>query len=138
LSRENLAAAKQDMIQLLGAGGVNDEIGAQITHSQTEWSDAPHGEADQASFIVYPKSTQDVSNIVKICHKHRIPIIPFSGGTSLESTLAAINKEVFIDFQKMRDIIELHEQDMDVVVQPGISYDALNERLADKRLFFPP
>ena len=65
-------------------------------------------------------------------------MIPYSGGTSLESTLAAIHGEVCIDFQKMKKVININEQDIDVVVQPGISYDELNDILAEKGLFFPP
>lgn len=138
LSKENLDGARKEILKLLGPDGIDDDLGARTAHSGTQWSESPHGDTDRASFIVYPTSTRDVSEIAKICHRRRIPMIPFSGGTSLESTLAAINQEVFIDFKKMNKIIEVHEQDMDVVVQPGISYEQLNEVLADKKLFFPP
>lgn len=137
-SAENIAGAKEEFIKLLGPTGVNDDLGARIAHSSTQWSEAPHGDEDRGSLIVYPTSTKDVSEIAKVCHRRRIPMIAFSGGTSLESTLAAIHQEIFIDFQKMNTIIDVHEQDMDVVVQPGISYDELNETLAGKNLFFPP
>jgi len=138
MSKENLAGARQELIKLLGPGGVSDDLGTRIAHSATEWSEAPHGELDRASLVVYPTSTKDVSEIAKICHRRRIPMIAFSGGTSLESTLAAVNQEICIDFQKMDKIIQLNEHDLDVVVQPGIGYEQLNEFLADKRLFFPP
>ena len=67
-----------------------------------------------------------------------MPVIAFSGGTSLEATLAAQNNEICIDFGRMNEVIELHSDDMDVVVQPGVGYQELNEQLAAHNLFFPP
>jgi D-lactate dehydrogenase (cytochrome) len=138
MSNENLEAAKKELIKLLGPDGVDDDLGARIAHSSTQWSEAPNGDADRGSFIVYPTSTKEVSEVAKICHRHRIPMIAFSGGTSLESTLAAIHQEVYVNFKRMKKIIAIHEDDMDVVVQPGISHGELNEAIANKHLYFPP
>ena len=65
-------------------------------------------------------------------------MIGFSGGTSLEGTLAAIHGEVCVDFSRMNRVVALHKRDMDVVVEPGVGYVELNELLAKEKLFFPP
>ena len=137
-SQKNMKKLQKELVALLGKDGVSDDIGTRIAHSSTEWSPAPNGDLDRPSLVVYPKTTEDVSNIVKLCHEHRIPMIAFSGGTSLEATLAAQNNEVCIDFKKMNKVIALHKDDMDVVVEPGVGYEELNEHLAAHGLFFPP
>jgi D-lactate dehydrogenase (cytochrome) len=138
LSEANINAAKREFIQLLGSDGVSDHLDTRIAHSSTDWSPAPRGELDRPCLIVYPRTTEEVSKIVKICHNRRIPMIGFGGGTSLESTLAAIHGEVCIDFKKMNKVLTLHKQDMDVVVQPGVGHEDLNALLAAEDLFFPP
>ena len=66
-------------------------------------------------------------------------MIPFSGGTSLEGALAAITKGgVCIDFKLMNRVLAVHDKDLDVVVQPGVDYEKLNQMLAKDGLFFPP
>lgn len=64
-------------------------------------------------------------------------MIPFSGGSSLEANFAAPHGGVTIDFVFMNRILELHEPDMDVVVQPSIQWMDLNEKIKDSGLFFP-
>ncbi|KAK6365725.1 D-lactate ferricytochrome c oxidoreductase [Exophiala oligosperma] len=138
LTDKNIQGAKTDFVALLGEDGIDENLHARISRSSTDWSPAPHGELDRPCLIVYPTTTEDVSQIVKICHRRRIPIIGFGGGTSLESTLAAIHGEVCIDFRRMNKVIEVHDKDLDVVVQPGVGYVELNEILGKAGLFFPP
>ena len=139
LTPANVAAAKKELISLLGQENVSDDPATRVAHSETEWSESPNGGAiDRPSLIVYPHSTEDVSAIARICHRHHIPMIGFSGGTSLEGALAAVNHEICVDFCRMDAIIAVHEEDMDAVVQPGLSHNVLNAALEEKGLFFPP
>ena len=87
--------------------------------------------------IVYPTSTDEVATIAKTCSKYRVPMVPFSGGTSLEGNFAAPHGGVCIDFACMDAIVAFHPDDMDVVVQPGLPWMALNEQIKDAGLFFP-
>ena len=137
VSNENIKRAKQEFEALLGTAGVNDNLGDRVSQSSTEWSPAPKSD-DIPALIVYPTSTEDVSEIAKICHRRRIPMIGFSGGTSLEGALAATEGGIFINFRKMNKIMVLHERDLDVVVQPAVGWEELNEELAKHKLFFPP
>ncbi|MCJ1476827.1 D-lactate ferricytochrome c oxidoreductase [Lambiella insularis] len=136
LSEKNLIGAKEELIAPLGKDLVSDDLGTHIAHSSTEWLPVPRGDLDRPSLVVYPRSTTDVSEIAKICHKRRIPMIGFSGGTSLEGTLAALNNEICLDFRAMNKVIALQQDDMDVIVEPGLGYEELNQPLASEGLFF--
>ncbi|RDV05831.1 FAD-binding oxidoreductase [Undibacter mobilis] len=87
--------------------------------------------------VVYPQSTEDVQQIVRICAKHNMPIIPFGTGSSLEGHVNAPQGGVSIDFRDMNKLVTVHAEDLDCVVQPGITRKELNEQLRDSGLFFP-
>src|SRR5581483_4667542 len=87
--------------------------------------------------VVFPQSTEDVQQIVRICAQHGVPIIPFGVGTSLEGHINAPQGGVSIDFRDMNKVLTVHAEDLDCVVQPGITRKALNEHLRDSGLFFP-
>lgn len=137
-SQVNIKRAHDDFVALLGEENVSLAHGERVSRSSTEWSPAPRAD-DIPSIIVYPRGTEDVSGIAKICHRRRIPMIGFSGGTSLEGTLAAQHKEVCVDFNRhMNNVLEVRKDDMDVTVQPSVGYQELNELLAKDDMFFPP
>jgi D-lactate dehydrogenase (cytochrome) len=87
--------------------------------------------------VVFAQSTQDVQEIVRICAAHRVPVIPFGTGTSLEGQINAPHGGVSIDFRDMSRVLEVHAEDLDCVVEPGITRKQLNEHLRDQGLFFP-
>jgi len=87
--------------------------------------------------VVYPQSTEDVQKIVRICAANHVPIIPFGVGSSLEGHVNAPFGGVSIDFRDMNRLLAVHTQDLDCVVQPGITRKQLNEQLRDSGLFFP-
>ncbi len=75
---------------------------------------------------------------MKICHQRRIPVTGYSGGTSIEGHYAATRGGICIDFGRMDKILKLHKEDLDVIVQPALGWELLNEELAEEGLFFPP
>ena len=87
--------------------------------------------------VVTPKSTEEVSQIVKLCAEHQVPVIPYGTGTALEGHVAALHGGISINMQEMNDVIEVHDEDLDVVVQPGVTHKQLNRYLHDRGLFFP-
>jgi len=109
-----------------------------MQHSGSEWSTHIHDPKEHPFLIVYPSSTEDVSQIMKICHRRRIPVTGYSGGTSLEGHFANTRGGICVDFARMDKILKLHKEDMDVVVQPALGWEILNEELAHDNLFFPP
>jgi D-lactate dehydrogenase (cytochrome) len=87
--------------------------------------------------VVYPQSTEDVQQVVRICSANRVPIIPFGVGTSLEGHVNAPRGGVSIDFRDMNKVLAVHAEDLDCIIEPGITRKALNEQLRDSGLFFP-
>ncbi|KAI4594379.1 hypothetical protein KJ359_008403 [Pestalotiopsis sp. 9143b] len=106
-------------------------------HGYSEWSSINTESLPVA--VAYPRSTEQVSIIARICHQYRIPIIPYSGGSSLEGNFSAPYGGISVDFAYMDQIIEFNKNDMDIVVQPSIGWQDLNEQLArmESGLFFP-
>ncbi|KAH1090402.1 hypothetical protein J1N35_017659 [Gossypium stocksii] len=87
--------------------------------------------------VVFPRSEEEVSQIVKSCNKHKVPIVPYGGATSIEGHTLSPNGGICIDMTLMKRVKALHIRDMDVVVEPGIGWMELNEYLEPYGLFFP-
>lgn len=87
--------------------------------------------------VVFPRSEDEVSKIVKSCNKHKVPIVPYGGATSIEGHTLAPHGGVCIDMTLMKRVKSLNIKDMDVVVEPGIGWMELNEYLEPYGLFFP-
>jgi len=87
--------------------------------------------------VVFPQNTGDVQQIVRICADKGVPVIPFGVGTSLEGHINAPIGGVSIDVRDMNKMLAVHAEDLDCVVEPGITRKALNEHLRDQGLFFP-
>jgi D-lactate dehydrogenase (cytochrome) len=87
--------------------------------------------------VVFAASTGDVQDTVRICAQHRVPVIPFGTGTSLEGHVNAPFGGVCIDVRDMNRVLAVHAEDLDCVIEPGITRKQLNEYLRDKGLFFP-
>ena len=132
----NIDEARKEFLAIVGQSGIDDDPGNLKSRSSSEWSISPVD--SYASLILFPQSTLQVSKIMEVCHRRRIPVTGFSGGTSLDGALAATRGGICIDFSRMNKILEFHERDMDVVVQPAVGWQQLNQYLARKGLFFPP
>jgi D-lactate dehydrogenase (cytochrome) len=87
--------------------------------------------------VIWVESTDEVMEIVRVAAGHRVPIIPFGAGTSLEGHVNAPRGGLSIDFSRMNRVLSVNQQDLDCIVEPGISRRALNEQLRDTGLFFP-
>lgn len=120
---------------MLGEEAISTDGEDLRAHGFSEWSSINIEQLPVA--VAYPKSTNEVSQIAETCHKYRMPMIPYSGGSSLEANFSAPNGGMSVDFAYMDKIVALHEDDMDVVVQPSVQWMQLNEQIKDTGLFFP-
>ena len=87
--------------------------------------------------VVFARSTEEVRDIVNICRRHRVPMIPFGVGTSLEGHILAVQGGVCIDLSQMNRVLAVHEEDLDAVVEAGVTRKQLNEFIKHTGLFFP-
>ncbi|MDE2578395.1 MAG: FAD-binding protein [Hyphomicrobiales bacterium] len=87
--------------------------------------------------VIFAESTEDVADAVKLCAARGVPVIAFGTGTSLEGHINAPFGGVSIDLSRMNQVLSVHAEDLDCVVQPGITRTALNAFLRDTGLFFP-
>src|SRR5713101_2200639 len=87
--------------------------------------------------VVFPQAAGDVQDIVRLCAAHRVPVIAFGVGTSLEGHVNAPYGGVSIDFRDMKAVLKVDAEDLDCVIEPGVTRKALNEHLRDQGLFFP-
>ena len=128
----NIAAAITEIKALLG-DRVHTSQAIRDLHGQNE-SYYPPMPPDA---VVYVNTTQETSDAVKICAKHKCPIIPWGVGTSLEGHALALRGGITINMQNMNAVTEIADDDLLAVVQPGITRVELNEKLRTTGLFFP-
>lgn len=87
--------------------------------------------------VIYPFCTEEVAQIVKLCHRYRIPVIPYGTGTSVEGHLLATRGGICLDLSEMDQVLAVNPQDMDCRVQAGVTREDLNKALRYDGLFFP-
>jgi D-lactate dehydrogenase (cytochrome) len=87
--------------------------------------------------VVFAQNTQDVADAVALAAAHRVPVIPFGVGSSLEGHLLAVQGGISIDVSRMNAVLSVNAEDLTVTVQPGVTRKAVNEAVKSEGLFFP-
>ena len=87
--------------------------------------------------VAFVETTQEVVEIVKLCHQHGVAITPFGAGTSLEGHVNPVRAGISLDLSRMNNVLEVNSEDMDCLIEPGVTRQQLNEYLRDQGLFFP-
>jgi len=88
--------------------------------------------------VVWPLSSAEISQILKMANEDRIPVTPWGAGTSLEGNPIPVEGGIVLDLQQMNRILELRTEDLQVRVEAGVIYKELNQTLSRHGLFFPP
>ena len=121
---------------------LKSRFGAQFSDAQAVREQ--HGR-DESAFttvpppaaVVFAESTQDVADLVRLCARHKVPVIPFGVGSSLEGHLLAVQGGISVDLARMNRVLSINAEDLLVTVQPGVTREQLNAEIRDTGLFFP-
>jgi D-lactate dehydrogenase (cytochrome) len=133
---ESVAPAPRDAViaslhQLLG-----ERLSTATPVREKHGKDASYHPCVPPDAVAFSQSTEEVSEIVKICAQHKVPVIPFGSGTGLEGHVVALRGGVCLDISRMNRILQVRPADLDATVQAGVTHQQLNEHLRDTGLFF--
>ncbi len=87
--------------------------------------------------VAFVRTVDEVVAVVRLCQQHRVPLVPYGAGSSLEGHTLAVHGGLTLNLQQMNQIVQVHAQDQTATVQPGVTRKALNAELRDSGLFFP-
>jgi D-lactate dehydrogenase (cytochrome) len=120
---------------------LQSSLGQRITLSKSDL--ALHGQSEShfpptpPDAVAYPETTAEVAEIVTLCARHRVPVVAWGTGTSLEGQAQAFRGGIVVDFSRMNAVLDVATADMTARVQPGLTRQALNDALRATGLFFP-
>lgn len=113
-----------------------EQVTANDTVRELHGRDESYHEEKQPDLVVFPKTVEEVSSIMKISKRFQMPVVPFGLGTSLEGHVIPAKGGITIDFSLMNKVIEVLPEDFLVKVQPGVTRSQLNKELKKYGLFF--
>jgi D-lactate dehydrogenase (cytochrome) len=125
-------SAARDLRQLLGARA-SDAAAVREHHSHGESYHTPAA----PDIVCFPHTTDEVAGVVRIAGAHRLPIVPFGAGTSLEGHVNAIRGGIALDLREMNKVVRVSVDDLDVTVEAGVTRLQLNKALNNTGLTFP-
>ncbi len=124
-------AAIEEIRELLG-----DRLSTGSSIREIHSRDEAYSTPSLPDAVAFPETTEEVSQIMRICTNHKCPVVPYGVGTSLEGHIVPIHGGISIDTSRMNQILEVHAEDLDAVVQPGVTREQLNEDLRATGLMF--
>lgn len=107
------------------------------SHADTYFNSYHPETNEKPYYVIYPRLTEEVSQIMKILHTYRVPVVPISGKSSLEGHFVHTRQGVCLDLSLMDQILEVNATDLDARVQAGIGWETLADYLEDYNLLFP-
>lgn len=128
ISTENIIEALRTVLK-------NDQVTVNETVRELHGRDESYHAAMLPDIVVFPESTKDVSNVMKVSKEYQIAVVPFGLGSSLEGHIIPSKGGITIDFSLMNKVLEVRENDFLVKVQPGVTRTQLNKELKKYGLF---
>ena len=129
--QDTISLALSDLRDLLG-----DRLSTGQSVREIHGRDEAYSTPALPDAVAFPESTDEVSAIMNICSVHKVPVVPFGIGTSLEGHVIPIHGGISVDTSRMNKVLEMHESDLDAVVQPGVTRKQLNDYLRATGLMF--
>ncbi|CDK24874.1 unnamed protein product [Kuraishia capsulata CBS 1993] len=133
-----VSKAIEEITTITGPEYVKNSAGELLNHSDNSSNFHKPNDNERPDMVVYPGSIEEVAEVVKVCYKYHVPMVPFSGGTSIEGHFIPTRRGICIDVSRLNNVIAIHEDDLDVVVQPGVGWQELGEYLEPYGLMFGP
>jgi len=124
----------QALERIVGASNVSTRDADLDAHS----IDESHSRPGRADVVVWPTTTDQVSALLAWAQQERVPVVPWSAGSSLEGNPVPSHGGLLLAMYRMNKVLEIRERDLQVVVQPGMVYAELNKELGRQGMFFPP
>lgn len=145
-SDSDFEIALNKFADIVGKDNISSDKSVTDSHADTFFNThhPPYPDLQRPAVVIYPANTEQVSQILKVAHEYRVPVVANSGLTSLEGHNIHTRgpNSVSLSFQNLNDIIEFHPDDLDVVVQAGVGWQDLDQFLKDsdngKHLMFGP
>ena len=131
MTQDTISLALSELQDLLG-----DRLSTGQSVREIHGRDEAYSEPALPEAVAFPESTDEVSAIMKICSVHKVPVVPFGIGTSLEGHVIPIHGGISVDTSRMNKVLDIHESDLDAVVQPGVTRTQLNDDLRATGLMF--
>ncbi|OUI93949.1 2-hydroxy-acid oxidase [Acetobacter indonesiensis] len=117
------------------------QLGDKISTNASVCDAHSHGEAlpvaNMPVGVVFAETSEDVSATLRLCHEHRVPVVAFGAGTSVEGHVTPPDGGISLDLSRMAHVLEVNQADLDCRVQAGVTRQSLNAFLRDTGLFFP-
>jgi len=115
---------------------LGDRLSTGASILNTHSHDEAYSKPSLPDAVAFPQSTEEVSQLMKICSKHKCPVVPYGVGTSLEGHVVPIQGGISVDTSLMNNVLAINENDFDAVVEPGVTRKQLNEELRATGLMF--
>ncbi|MFO7168960.1 MAG: FAD-binding oxidoreductase [Chloroflexota bacterium] len=128
------AATLGRLAEIVGADGLSASEADRSLHARDQGFYAAH----PPEVVVWPTSAEQVSAVMQLASRERIPVTPWGAGTSIEANPIPLHGGILLSFERMAAIVAVHADDFQVTVQPGIGHRDLNAELARHGLFFAP
>lgn len=132
LTAENTQNVVDKLTELLG-DRVSTNMSVRDSHGKDESWHHPH----RPDIVAFPKTTEEVSSVVKVCASFEIPVIAYGTGTSLEGNVIPHDGGVVVDLMHMDQVLRVNAEDLDCTVQARVTRKQLNEHIKDQGVFFP-
>lgn len=106
-------------------------------HADTYFNTHHALDNERSHYVLFPRLTAQVSEILKLCHKYKIPVVATGGRSSLEGHFIPTRGGISLDLSNMDAIVHFKPTDLDITVEAGLGWEALNDYLEEYRLMFP-